>query len=211
MILAISGDQVGHLLWRLSNGEMLTKRAPRAIVVAIGTNDLGWARRQALRPEGAEAGAATASAERQAALFSAAAKNVVVGVREVVKRLHAAYPSASIVIQALLPRADRLADGDAAPTQPSAFTPYLDGINVGLKAVAGSIPNARFADCNAVFFVEGGELNLTRLPDGLHPSEEGIRAMHACLKPIVAKAHDEAPAGGKVVDWRKKKGRRGGN
>ena len=40
------GDQTGHLLWRLQNGETPdSDHQPAAAVILIGTNDLGWAMR----------------------------------------------------------------------------------------------------------------------------------------------------------------------
>lgn len=38
--LAISGDQSGHLMWRLQHGEW-PPVPPRAVILLIGTNDLG--------------------------------------------------------------------------------------------------------------------------------------------------------------------------
>ena len=35
-----AGDQVGHLWWRLLNGDIPVQKHPKAVVVLIGTNDL---------------------------------------------------------------------------------------------------------------------------------------------------------------------------
>ena len=40
-MLQSAGDQVGHLEWRLENGDIPKAHHPRAAVVMIGTNDLG--------------------------------------------------------------------------------------------------------------------------------------------------------------------------
>ena len=37
------GEQAGNLLWRLQNGEVFIKHAPKVAIVLIGTNDLGAA------------------------------------------------------------------------------------------------------------------------------------------------------------------------
>lgn len=41
LVLAISGDQTQHLLWRLQNGELPITLSPRKGVILIGTNNLG--------------------------------------------------------------------------------------------------------------------------------------------------------------------------
>lgn len=41
--LAISGDMTQHLLYRLEHGELPEKNHPKAVVILIGTNDLGYA------------------------------------------------------------------------------------------------------------------------------------------------------------------------
>lgn len=38
-----AGDQVGHLEWRLQNGDIPQRHHPKAAVIMIGTNDLGAA------------------------------------------------------------------------------------------------------------------------------------------------------------------------
>jgi len=37
----VGGDRTQHLLWRMDNGELGFKRAPKAVVIMIGTNNLG--------------------------------------------------------------------------------------------------------------------------------------------------------------------------
>lgn len=39
-LLLPAGDQVGHLWWRVQNGEVPIRRHPKAVVILIGTNDL---------------------------------------------------------------------------------------------------------------------------------------------------------------------------
>ena len=38
-----AGDQAAHLQWRLEHGQLYRRRAPKVLVVMIGTNDLGAA------------------------------------------------------------------------------------------------------------------------------------------------------------------------
>ena len=38
--LCCADDQTGHLLWRLKNGELPRRHAPRVIVLLVGTTDV---------------------------------------------------------------------------------------------------------------------------------------------------------------------------
>lgn len=38
-----TGDQIGHLLWRLEHGDLPELHQPKVVVVMIGINDLGAA------------------------------------------------------------------------------------------------------------------------------------------------------------------------
>lgn len=75
----IDGDRTEHLLWRIDHGN-LDGRLPQAVVVLIGTNDLGHGR----TPEGA--------AE---------------GIRADLVRLRERLPNTPILLLGLLPRSDR--------------------------------------------------------------------------------------------------------
>lgn len=54
-----AGDQTGHLLFRLQEGEVPTEHAPQVIVIMIGVNDLNSARRDGMDPFHAVPGIAT--------------------------------------------------------------------------------------------------------------------------------------------------------
>jgi lysophospholipase L1-like esterase len=78
----ISGDRTQHLLWRLENGE-LDGIKPKAVVVLIGTNNIG----QVNSPE------PPASA--------------IVGVRAVVAEIRARLPQSRILLLAVFPRGEK--------------------------------------------------------------------------------------------------------
>ena len=79
--MAIAGDGVGNLVWRLANGGELPRRAPRAIGFLIGINDV-------LRGENV-----TTIDERM---------------RYLVEYVHAAHPTTRIVVCGLTPVGDSL-------------------------------------------------------------------------------------------------------
>lgn len=35
-----AGDQIGHMWWRMLNGQLPSRKHPKAVVILIGTNDL---------------------------------------------------------------------------------------------------------------------------------------------------------------------------
>jgi len=35
-----AGDQIGHMWWRMLNGQLPIRKHPKAVVILIGTNDL---------------------------------------------------------------------------------------------------------------------------------------------------------------------------
>jgi len=78
--LGFSGDRTEHVLWRLDHGE-LEGLAPRAVVLLIGTNNIG---------HGTHTAAETAA-----------------GVAAVCRRVRAKLPHARLILQAVFPRRDK--------------------------------------------------------------------------------------------------------
>ena len=85
----ISGDRTDHLLWRLENGN-LAGPPPKALVLLIGTNDLGSGRSPELTAD---------------------------GIRTNLGRLRQRLPEAAILLIALLPRANLQWRRCAAPSR----------------------------------------------------------------------------------------------
>ncbi len=80
MNLGVSGDRTEHVLWRLREAP-LTPLAPKAIVLLIGTNNLGHG--------------------------SSNAEETLLGVRRVIETLRAQCPDATVVVCGILPRGNR--------------------------------------------------------------------------------------------------------
>jgi len=77
----INGDRSEHLLWRIEHGN-LENQHPRAVVLLIGTNDLGHGR---------------------------SVEDAAEGVRQVLLQLRQDLPQARILLEGLWPRSDRAA------------------------------------------------------------------------------------------------------
>eukprot|EP00904_Undaria_pinnatifida_P005122 jgi/Undpi1/173/HiC_scaffold_1.g00170.m1 len=86
--LGVSGDQTQHLLWRMQNGELPDVLQPQSIMVAIGTNNLG---------------------------YGMSAEDTVGGIKAVVKDLREQRPDALIVVIGLFPRASYKTRTDTTP------------------------------------------------------------------------------------------------
>ncbi|CAL8467129.1 g6665 [Coccomyxa elongata] len=82
--LAIAGDTVQRLLWRMRNGELPKKNHPRVVVVLIGSNDL-------TSPDCASPGAANRTAAE---------------LRGLLVYIHRRLPATQIVAMAVLPKGE---------------------------------------------------------------------------------------------------------
>src|SRR3954447_8684403 len=75
--LGISGDQTGHVLWRITEGHELDHLNPRAAVIMIGTNNIG----------------------------GHSAEQIAGGIRAIVKEVRKQQPDAKILLLGVFPRA----------------------------------------------------------------------------------------------------------
>ena len=77
--LGIGGDQTGHVLWRLDNGEV-DGISPKVAVVMIGTNNV---------PPGDSA------------------EDIAAGIKAVVEKLHSKLPDTKVLLLGIFPRGDK--------------------------------------------------------------------------------------------------------
>jgi lysophospholipase L1-like esterase len=75
----ISGDQTGHVLWRLRNGNLAGKADPKLVVLMIGTNDTG--------------GEGNTDPRRTA-----------LGVKGILDEIHKRKPAAKVLLLGIFPR-----------------------------------------------------------------------------------------------------------
>ena len=165
LVLAISGDQTQHLLWRLQNGEWPS--VPSAtVVLMIGTNNLG-----------------------RGHLPGETARGVVAVVNDILRRLDGA---SRLVVLGLLPRGDgsrilkRLCpprcDKQGAPY--SSFMPAVSKVNSDVQQAISELNDQRvvYADCGAAFLDAAGEVRERLMPDRLHPNAEGLGLLADCIR-----------------------------
>eukprot|EP01062_Namystynia_karyoxenos_P046467 TRINITY_DN34822_c0_g1_i1.p2 TRINITY_DN34822_c0_g1~~TRINITY_DN34822_c0_g1_i1.p2 ORF type:complete len:141 (+),score=31.27 TRINITY_DN34822_c0_g1_i1:2-424(+) len=95
-----------------------------------------------------------------------------------------------VVVQALLPRGPTFSPPSHSWPRGNAFAEPIKAVNAQLRRRYGhgSDPRVGFADCNSLFIspAEGG-VPARLMPDGLHPSAEGMTLMaERCLLPATA-------------------------
>ena len=176
LVLAISGDETQHLLWRLRDGGELTPAlcADENVVVSllIGTNNIGNAGHS---PE-------------------ATATGVLAVVKEILQRTRA-----RVLVNALLPRGLNPTKVAAAKGQHKhvSLMPKVRGVNALLNQSIQSLRSdygsrlGALLDCGSGFLsgasqeeVSSGRANDVRLklmPDGLHPNLVGQTQWAQCV------------------------------
>ncbi|CAL5224204.1 g6847 [Coccomyxa viridis] len=169
-VLAIAGDQIGHLWWRILNGE-LPKKPPKVFTMLIGTNDL-----------------TAADCNMNETELLATVPGIQYRVMEIVKLLRQAAPEAHIVIQGLLPRGAAFV-GPKEWKWPNRYTKPLEAVNSAFESLALLNPLLHYVYCGAPLIrtVCGGQvLDVGLLPDGLHPNAAGMDLIAECLEESLA-------------------------
>ena len=176
LVLAISGDQTQHLLWRLANGELVDSVAHNKdalFVVLIGTNNLG-----------------------AGDLPEPTAQGVLAVVDYLVQRV-----KGRILLLELLPRGDGptwLPDlcPPRCDKQGHSFTSFLPAIAKVNDDVRQGVQQRRsggdkemsekldILDCGDVFVQNvpsGEQVNTALMPDRLHPNAAGHKLLANCI------------------------------
>eukprot|EP00884_Botryococcus_braunii_P006500 jgi/Botrbrau1/15851/Bobra.40_1s0035.1 len=172
-VLAVGGDQVGHLLWRLENGQLPRKPA-KLFVLLIGTNDLG------------AVGCNGYSAE----VIAEEAEGVIFRVGEVVDLIQSRHPNASILVEGVFPRSSTWTTYD----WPSVYTPAIEAVNEGLEKLAQKDKRVHYNDCGSSSLLPPTKdgIDARIMPDGLHPLASGLEQYAQCLSPVIDELMKEA-------------------
>ncbi|WP_255558626.1 platelet-activating factor acetylhydrolase IB subunit [Horticoccus luteus] len=151
----ISADRTQHLLWRIEHGE-LEGISPRAIVLMIGTNNIGF-ESDGTTPRNTPAEAAE-------------------GVAAIVHTLRTKLPDAQILLLAIFPRSKK-------PDDPKRL--QVAEIN-RLIAPLGKDAHVHYLDIGQKFLSADGTLSKNIMPDFLHPNEHGYEIWAAAIKEPLA-------------------------
>jgi lysophospholipase L1-like esterase len=178
--LGIGGDQTGHVLWRITEGQELVHLMPKAAVIMIGTNNIG----------------------------GHSAQQIAGGIKAIVEELKHQKPGIKVLVLGIFPRggagdAERSLDQITASIKPineelKKENPDLKRLNAlvkNLQQQPGTIPaaklNKKVAEINAIiaklddgksvfykdigkdFLDQNGGLSGEIMPDYLHLSAKG--------------------------------------
>ncbi len=115
--LGFGGDRTNHVLWRLDHLPKL-KKAPKAAVVMIGTNNICWG--------------------------SDHPKETSVGVQTIAKKLHSMYPEMKVLVLGVFPRRRQLTHPHRKEI--NELNSYLPGLLKGIKNVSYLDIGPKFLD-----------------------------------------------------------------
>ena len=144
----ISGDRTENMLWRLDKGQVAGLH-PRLVAMMIGTNNT------------------------DGCTDAQIAEGVSAVVREYAKRC----PTAVILLQAILPRAE-------SPTDPTRekitrINQIISKLGDGKKVV--------YLDFGDKFLLPDGTINRDLMPDTLHPNAKGYEVWADAIRPTMVK------------------------
>ena len=189
MNLGISGDQTGHVLWRITEGHELDNLKPKAAVIMIGTNNIG----------------------------GHSAQQIAGGIKAIVEELRSQKPNIKILVLGVFPRggsgdAEQSLEQITAGIKPideelQKEKPDVTRLNALVRKLAqqkGTIPaaklNKKIAEINAIianlddgktvfykdigkeFLDQKGGLSGEIMPDYLHLSAKGYDIWGKAIK-----------------------------
>ena len=106
--------------------------------------------------------------------------------REWLVRTHAALPQVRILLVSVI---------RAPQKRQAGLLAQVDEVNKGLLQLAGSVPDAAYADVNPALETPAGEpVAECYAPDKLHLTLEGYRRMTSVLRPVIEKNWKASPA-----------------
>jgi lysophospholipase L1-like esterase len=97
--LGISGDQTGHVLWRITEGKEIEPLKPKLAVIMIGTNNTG----------------------------GHSAEQIAGGIKAIVEELHKQKPNMKVLLLGVFPRASAAKDVTVVPADK--LNPKIKAIN----------------------------------------------------------------------------------
>jgi lysophospholipase L1-like esterase len=155
--LGISGDQTGHVLWRITEGKEIEPLKPKLAVIMIGTNNTG----------------------------GHTAEQIAGGIKAIVEELRKQKPEMKILLLGVFPRAGGIKKEDTvAPADK--LNPKIEAINDRIAKLADD-KHVFYKDIGAKFLNKDGGLERKVMPDLLHLSEEGYKIWAEAIKDDIAK------------------------
>jgi lysophospholipase L1-like esterase len=159
--LGVSGDRTEHVLWRLGQAP-ITRLNPKAVVLLIGTNNVGHGRDDA---------AAT-----------------LAGVRAVVSLVRAQAPTATVIVCGILPRGEQMNAMRGELLQVNQALAREFGASCDTDAPLPAGGGVRFIDFGTRFIAPDGKIPPGLMPDALHLSPAGYSVWADAVLPLLKRA-----------------------
>jgi len=162
LALGLAGDRCPQLLYRLKWGEMPDSLQPKIWWLLIGTNDLA---------------------------DNCSKETILVGTIGIVMEIRKKRPDSTIVVNGILPRPDNAMG--VLGTREHSFWKIISWINDRISCFTDGMDRVVFFNASDIFITTEGNIDLTLMPDCLHPNGKGGdkwgTAMVEKIKEILAK------------------------
>lgn len=157
--LGISGDQTGHVLWRITEGKELENLKPKAAVIMIGTNNTG----------------------------GHSAQEIAGGIKAIVEELKKQKPDIRILVLGVFPRGNggdadketKTIPADKLNKKIPAINAIISGLDDGKRVF--------YKDIGKEFLDKDGGLPKDIMPDYLHLSDKGYEIWGKAIKGDIEK------------------------
>lgn len=155
--LGISGDQTGHVIWRLTEGKEIEPLKPKVAVIMIGTNNTG----------------------------AHSADQIAGGIQAIVAELRKQKPDMKILLLGVFPRGGGIKKEDTV-CPADKLNPKIKAINEIIAKFADD-KSVFYKDIGPKFLNADGGLERKVMPDLLHLSPAGYEIWAAAIKDDVTK------------------------
>lgn len=164
--LGYSGYRTENILWNLKNGELDYKYPPKLIVLLIGTNN----------------------ADNRHFKSVNTAEEIAEGTGEIVKLIKERLPATKILLLRIFPRGGDRDKGIGKNIFHSSDTCIETVLKAGLltKQIADN-KTVFWKDINSIFLKANGRVDENKMPDLLHPNNEGAEAWVKYILPDINK------------------------
>lgn len=178
LALGVSGDRTENLLYRIAHGELAGLQPALTVVEArvsrvASTHIPSVASLPIIIPSSHLFFRLKQIGTNNLA-FGHSAEATAYGVQAVVRSVREALPKTHVAVMLIFPRAKDV-KVDAAPWA------AVDVVNELLWEALRGFPRVSVVDCTRPF-IKDGAIDLSLLPDGLHPNGKGAEAWAKCLK-----------------------------
>eukprot|EP00873_Tetraselmis_striata_P037548 jgi/Tetstr1/457812/TSEL_044357.t1 len=174
LALGIGGDRTENVLWRITHGEFAQSQNPQFVVLVMGINNILHKFRDLDRDDDDNDG----TGDMPERYVTELVDDITLHVKEIAAFIHQNSCRTQVVFQAILPSAEELVNWI-----PNRQTRVADAVNRSVKELTKQYSNLHFYDCgDDLLTPDGQHIDDELMPDLLHPTNDGYKAMAPCIK-----------------------------